>query len=158
MVSVLLHNSVNLIIFWALSGLFYCSFLVPAQFPFWGVVVPGSFHAIPTSKRRKAAACCFNHASLSAMLFAPWYNPSASDRVLHWGCTHLPARLPSYTITQSTVRLFNRKQVWQRQAFFLLLSLSLFPSLPLSLFIFFFFQPHSQTALIEMKLDRSTQV
>lgn len=157
MVSVLLHNSVNLIIHWALSGLFYCSLLVPVQFPFWGVVVPGSFHAIPTSKRCKAAACCFNHASLSPVLFAPWYNPSASNRVLHWGCTHLPARLPSYTITQSTVRLFNRKQVWQRQAFFLSLSLSLSLSPPLP-FYFFFFQPHSQTALIEMKLDRSTQV
>lgn len=127
--------------------LFYWIYYLPCYgaMPFGEHRLPGAL-MLPHFQHYKIEACCFNHASLSlSVLFAPWYNPSALNLVLRWGCTHLPARLPLYTITQSTIRLFNRKQVWQRQASF-----------------FFFFspplKPQSQIALIQMKLDRSAQV
>lgn len=127
--------------------LFYWIYCFPCYraMPFGELWFPEAL-MLPHFQHYKTEACCFNHASLSlSMLFAPWYNPSALNLMLRWGCTHLPARLPSYTITQSTERLFNRKQVWQRQASF-----------------FFFFllplKPRSQIALIEMQLDRSAQV
>jgi len=76
MVSVL-HNSVDLIIRCALSGLFYCSLLVSVQFPFWGALDPGSFHAIPTSSTVKRQP---------AVLITPLFFQCC----LRPGTTHLP--------------------------------------------------------------------
>ena len=122
-------NIINIsITFLARTSFFFIGFIVfhATEQCHLGISSSQELIGYPTSSTIKQRPAVLITPLSLPMLFAPWYNPSALNLGLRWGCTHLPARLPSYTITQSTVRLFNRKQVWQRQAsFFFFLSFCL---------------------------------